>query len=211
MIEFISILLHQTGLFFYFVINISSIADEVWLVLQVAHMEMINSVENGEGAVDVQLDGDDFDNLSICTTRSDASSIGTRADSDISQGGIHLRLSLTEQDMRQYVLTKVIYRLQDDLESQSSEYPHPLIQYLDDMGIFLNYVSRRKSSLLVKFTRKESLNKLKGLLQSSEFSSIVTDCLISDDLLSEVGILSLKLNVTARRNDLQKCADELNM
>ena len=113
--------------------------------------------------------------------------------------------------MQQYVLTKIVYRLQDDLESQTRDYPHPLIQYLDDMGIFLNYVSRPKSSLSVQFADKESLNKLRDLLKSHELSSIVTYCLLSDEILYEIGIIALKLNVNARGNDLQKCSDEFHM
>ena len=169
---------------------------------------MMKGSVNGEADIDVTLDGDDFDHLSICTARSDAISLSGQSPST---EGAHLRLSLTKQDMQEYVLTKIVYRLQDDLESQTRDYPHPLIQYLDDMGIFLNHVSRPKSSLLVQFTDKESLNKLQDLLKSNELSPIVTDCLISDEILCEIGIVALKLNVNARKNDLQKCSDEFHM
>ena len=169
---------------------------------------MMKESVSGEADLDVKLDGDDFQHLSICTARSEATSLSSQA---TSKEYAHLRLSLTKQDMQQYVLTKIVYRLQDDLESQTRDYPHPLIQYLDDMGIFLNYVSRPKSSLSVQFPDKESLNKLQDLLKSHELSSIVTDCLISDEILYEIGIIALKLNVNARGNDLQKCSDEFHM
>ena len=127
------------------------------------------------------------------------------------QEGMRLRLSLTDEDMRQYVLTKIMYRLQDDLESQTRDNPHQLIKYLDNMGIFLTYVSRPKSSIIVQFTSQESIRKLQALLASHQLSSFVTDCLVSDEILCEVGVAALKLSVTARESDLLKCSYEYPM
>ena len=113
--------------------------------------------------------------------------------------------------MRQYVLTKIIYRLQDDLESQTRDNSHKLIKYLDDIGIFLTYVSRPKSAIIVQFTSPESLRELQAVLRSHEFSSIFTDCLVTDKILPEAGVAALKLNVSARESDLLKCSDEYHL
>ena len=64
---------------------------------------MMKESVSGETDLDVKLDGDDFENLSICTARSEATSLSSQA---TSREYVHLRLSLTTQDMRQYVLTK---------------------------------------------------------------------------------------------------------
>ncbi|KAK2152402.1 hypothetical protein LSH36_330g11013 [Paralvinella palmiformis] len=101
---------------------------------------------------------------------------------------------ITTKILKEYALNKIFIRFQDSLELQEKDKVHDLVRYFHrGLGAILKEVSRKRRTIVVKGQSRDQVDEIARRLRYGEISEKVTDLLVADDILEELGLTELKL------------------
>ena len=77
---------------------------------------------------------------------------------------------------------------------QEKDKVHDLVRYFHrGLGAILKEVSRKRRTIVVKGQSRDQVDEIARRLRYGEISEKVTDLLVADDILEELGLTELKL------------------
>ena len=117
----------------------------------------------------------------------------------------------TDEEMRDFIITKIFYRLLDDLDCQDGvQNVHPFVERIQmDHGLILTHVNRVSGCLHVLCPEQQACEYLYNLAGNNELSSIVNECFLSTDILGDLKMLKVELSAVITESVYKRCMNEL--